>query len=79
MYVLKYVLTEICIYCYQLLEYVFILYLLIIGNYMINYQLLISHIQGTLVMVMVMQHVIVATCWMLNVNVELLNDGTIVK
>ena len=37
---------------YQLLEYVFILYLLIIGNYMINYQLLISHIQGTLVMVM---------------------------
>ena len=48
----------ICIYCYQLLEYVFILYLLIIGNYLINYQLLISHIQGTLVMVMV----IVATC-----------------
>ena len=56
MYVLEYVLTGICIYCYQLLEYVFILYLLIIGNYMINYQLLISHIQGTLVMV------IVATC-----------------
>ena len=42
---------EICIYS------VFI-DLLIIGNYMINYQLLISHIQGTLVMVMV----IVATC-----------------
>ena len=55
---MKYVLTEICIYCYPLLEYVFILYLLIIGNYMINYQLLISHIQGTLVMVMV----IVAKC-----------------
>ena len=46
--------TVIYIYCYQLLEYEFILYLLIIGNYMINYQLLISHIQGTLVMVMVM-------------------------
>ena len=44
----------ICIY--QMLKYVFIPYLLIIGNYMINYQLLISHIQGTLVMV------IVATC-----------------
>ena len=58
MCVLNYVLTGICIYCYQLLDYVFILYLLIIGNYMINYQLLISHIQGTLVMVMV----IVATC-----------------
>ena len=58
MYVLKYILTGICIYCYQLLEYVFILYLLIIGNNMINYQLLISHIQGTLVMVMV----IVAIC-----------------
>ena len=52
--------TEICIYCYQLLEYEFILYLLMIGNYMINYQLLISHIQGTLVMVMIM--IIVATC-----------------
>ena len=65
MYVLKYVLTEICIYCYQLLEYVFILYLLIIGNYMINYQLLISHIQGTLVMVMIMIIIImdfVVTC-----------------
>ena len=52
-------------YCYQLLEYVFILYLLMIGNYMINYQLLISHIQGTLVMVMIMiiiTMVIVATC-----------------
>ena len=59
--------TEICIYCYQLLEYEFILYLLIIGNYMINYQLLISHTQGTLVMVMVMimiiiTMVIIATC-----------------
>ena len=64
MYVLKYVLTEICIYCYQLLEYVFILYLLIIGNYMINYQLLISHIQGTLVMVMIIIIImdIVVTC-----------------
>ena len=54
--------TVICIYCYQLLEYEFILYLLIIGNYMINYQLLISHIQGTLVMVMIIIMVIVATC-----------------
>ena len=67
MYVLKYVLTEICIYCYQLLEYLFILYLLIIGNYMINYQLLISHMHGTLVMGMIMimiiiTMVIVATC-----------------
>ena len=59
MYALKYALTEICIDCYQLLKYVFILYLLIIGNYMINYQLLISHIQGTLVMVMVMVMVII--------------------
>ena len=36
-----------------------------IGNYMINYQLLISHIQGTLVMVMIMiiiTMVIIATC-----------------
>ena len=51
--------------CYQLLKYVFILYLLMIGNYMINYQLLISHIQGTLVMVMIMiiiTMVIIATC-----------------
>ena len=53
MCVLKHVLIEICIYCYQMLEYVFILYLLITGNYIINYQLLISHIQGTLVMVIV--------------------------
>ena len=51
--------TEICIYCYQLLEYEFILYSLIIGNYMINYQLLISHIQGTLVMIMIMIMIII--------------------